>query len=126
MESEIDNHTGSIAFRATFPNPDKVLKHGASGKIVVNNALDNVLIVPQKSIIEIQDKSFVYVLGKDNIVTMKSFIPGIKINESVVVQSGLSQNDVIVYEGSQNIQDGSAIVPKYINAGNLTAISYNQ
>ncbi len=54
---------------------------------------------------------------------MKSFIPGIKINESVVVQSGLSQNDVIVYEGSQNIQDGASIVPKYINADNLTAVS---
>ncbi|HMG81854.1 MAG TPA: efflux RND transporter periplasmic adaptor subunit [Ferruginibacter sp.] len=124
MESEIDSHTGSIAFRATFPNPEHLLKHGASGKIVVANALDNVLIVPQKSITEIQDKSFVYVLEKGNIVRMKSFVPGAKINESVIVQSGLSPNDVIVYEGTQNIEDGSSITPKYINADNLTAASF--
>jgi RND family efflux transporter MFP subunit len=126
MESEIDSHTGSIAFRATFPNPDKVLKHGASGKILVDNALDNVLIVPQKSIIEIQDKSFVYVLGKGNIVKMKSFVPGTKINESVVVESGLSQDDIIVYEGTQNIQDGSSISPRYINPDDKTAVSFNK
>jgi len=126
MESEIDSHTGSIAFRATFPNPDKVLKHGASGKILVDNALDNVLIVPQKSIIEIQDKSFVYVLGKGNIVKMKSFVPGTKINESVVVESGLSQDDIIVYECTQNIQDGSSISPRYINPDDKTAVSFNK
>lgn len=126
MESEIDSHTGSIAFRATFPNPDHILKHGASGKIVVANALDNVLIVPQKSITEIQDKSFVYVLDKGNVVHMKSFVPGAKINESVIVASGLSKDDVIVYEGTQNIEDGSSITPKYIDADNLTAANFQQ
>jgi membrane fusion protein (multidrug efflux system) len=124
MESEIDSHTGSIAFRATFPNPDHILKHGASGTIVVANALNNVLIVPQKAITEIQDKSFVYVLEKGNVVKMRSFVPGAKINESVIVQSGLSPDDVIVYEGTQNIEDGSSITPKYINADNLTAASF--
>ena len=126
MESEIDSHTGSIAFRATFPNPDKVLKHGASGKILVDNALDNVLIVPQKSIVEIQDKSFVYVLEKGNIVKMKCFVPGTKINESVVVESGLSQDDIIVYEGTQSIQDGSSISPRYINPDDKTAVSFSR
>lgn len=124
-ESEIDSHTGSIAFRATFPNPDKILKHGASGKVLLETSMNNALIIPQKSVMEIQDKNFVFVVGKDNIVKMKSFIPKTRINQYVVVQSGLSEHDTIVYEGIQSIRDGSTIKPEYVNS-KLTSISYRQ
>jgi membrane fusion protein (multidrug efflux system) len=125
-ESEIDNNTGSIAFRATFPNPEKILKHGASGKILLESSMDNALMIPQKSVMEIQDKNFVFVLEKDNKVKMRSFVPKTRIDQFVVVQSGLSENDAIVYEGIQNIRDGSTIKPQYVTPGNLTSISYRQ
>ncbi|MBO9571684.1 MAG: efflux RND transporter periplasmic adaptor subunit, partial [Chitinophagaceae bacterium] len=75
MESEINRQTGSIAFRATFPNPDKILKHGASGKILLETSMSNALMIPQKAVMEIQDKSFVFVVEKNNKVKMKSFVP---------------------------------------------------
>lgn len=125
MESVIDSHTGSIAFRATFPNPDKMLKHGASGKILLETSMNNALMIPQKSVMEIQDKSFVFVVEKDNKVRMKSFVPKTKISEYIVVQSGLSEHDTIVYEGIQNMRDGSTIKPQYVSADN-GSISFRQ
>ena len=126
METEFNNATGSIAFRATFPNPDKMLKHGASGKILLRNAMNNALIIPQKAVMEIQDKSFVYVVDTSNTVRMKSFDPKTRINEYVVVQSGLTANEAIVYEGIQNIREGAVINPKYITLDTLSTITYRQ
>ncbi len=118
MESVIDSRTGSIAFRATFPNPDKMLKHGASGKILLQTSMANALMIPQKAVMEIQDKSFVFVVEKDNKVRMKSFVPKTKISEYIVVKSGLSEHDTIVYEGIQNMRDGSIIKPQYVSPEN--------
>lgn len=125
-ESEIDKHTGSISFRATFANPDKILKHGASGKILLTSPMERALIIPQKSIMEIQDKNFVFVVDDNNKVKMKSFVPMAKINEFVVVQSGLSENDTIVYEGIQSIRDGATITPRYVIPGKYTSVRFTK
>jgi membrane fusion protein (multidrug efflux system) len=75
MEGEFDASTGSIAFRARFPNPDKLLKHGATGTVRLANRIADALIVPQKAVFEIQDKNYVYVVDDNNRVTMKNFVP---------------------------------------------------
>jgi len=124
MESQFNRQTGSIAFRATFPNPEKILKHGASGKIAITSSLTNALILPQKSVMEIQDRSFVFTVDKDNKVSMKSFTPKTTINEFIVVQSGLAEDDIIVFEGIQNIRDGSYITPEYITLDSVPYFSY--
>lgn len=125
-ESEFDKHTGSIAFRATFVNPDRLLKHGASGKVLLETAISNALMIPQKAVMEIQDKSFVFVVDANNTVKMKSFDPKVKLNEFVVVQSGLSDHDTIVYEGILNIRDGSKIKPEYVQLDGLKPVGYRQ
>jgi membrane fusion protein (multidrug efflux system) len=121
QETEFSDHTGSIAFRAKFPNPNHILKHGASGKVELVTNLDDKLLVPQKSVLEIQDKSFVFVVGADSTVKMKSFTPQLRILEHFVVESGLNAGDKIVYEGVQNIRDGSQIKPRYQSMGSLVA-----
>jgi len=110
-ESEIDGSTGSIAFRAIFSNPDRLLKHGATGTLHINKPVDDVLLVPQKSVFEIQDKSYVYVLEKDNTVKMKNFEPAERIGSYYIVASGLSAQDRIVFEGAQSLRDGVTIKP---------------
>lgn len=112
-ESEINEH-GSIAFRADFPNPHRLLKHGASGTLIISKAVSRVLMVPQKSVLEIQDKNYVYVLGKDNVVKMKSFQPAQRINGYYIVQAGLVASDKIIYEGIQSVRDGEKVIPALI------------
>jgi membrane fusion protein (multidrug efflux system) len=121
-ESTFSENTGSIAFRAMFPNPNSILKHGASGKVQLLSNLDKSLLVPQKSVFEIQDKNYVFVVGENNTVKMKSFVPKMRIAEYYVVDSGLNPGDNIVYEGVQNIRDGSKITPIYSKADSLLAI----
>lgn len=57
IDSEFDKNSGSIAFRAKFPNPEQVLKNGASGKVRLTNEIKNALIIPQKAVFEIQEKT---------------------------------------------------------------------
>jgi membrane fusion protein (multidrug efflux system) len=73
MEGAFDEGTGSIAFRARFSNPEKLLKHGSTGTIRLTNTVENAILIPQKAAFEIQDKSFVYVVDKDNQIKYSSF-----------------------------------------------------
>jgi len=109
MEGEFENTTGTIAFRALFPNPDKILKHGASGKVRLTTEIKDALIVPQKSTIEIQDKTYVFVVNKNNEVRMKSFTPSMRLSHFYIIKEGLQEGDDVVYEGVQNIKDGMKI-----------------
>lgn len=123
MESEFDEKTGSIAFRAKFPNPDKLLKHGATGTVKLTTEVNDAVIIPQKAVFEIQDKNFVFVVNQNNTVRMKSFEPKTKMNEFIIVQSGLADGDTIVYEGVQNIRDGIQITPHYVKIDSLIAMN---
>jgi RND family efflux transporter MFP subunit len=123
MESEFDENTGSIAFRAKFPNPDQVLKHGATGKLKLKTIVEDAMLLPQKAVVEIQDKNYVFVVGKDNIIRMKNFLPKTRIDEFIIVQSGLSPEDIIVYEGVQSIREGMLITPRYLALDSLTALN---
>lgn len=114
VEGEIDEGTGAIAFRARFDNPEKVLRHGGTGKVQLTTDVDDALLVPQKSVFEVQDKSFVYVLGSDNRVRQKSFVPKTRVADYYIVQSGLKEGDKVVYEGIQNLQEGTAIQPRMV------------
>lgn len=121
MEGEFDPGTGSIAFRARFPNPERILKHGSTGKVTITTRLKNALKVPQEAVFDIQDKNYVFVVEPDSTVKMHSFIPRTKIDHFFIVQSGLEEGDKIVFEGVQNLRDGMHIRPQLINADSLTA-----
>lgn len=113
IEGEFDESTGSIAFRARFPNPDRLLKHGASGRVRLSNAASNIVMVPQKSVFEIQDKHFVYVMGTDKKIKQQSFLPARRVADYYIVASGLDAGDTIVYEGIQGLRDGMTINPLF-------------
>lgn len=115
QEGEFNDNTGSINFRAVFPNPRHMLKHGASGKVHLSRALHQAVLVPQKSAFEIQDKNYVFVVSADNKVQMRSFVPQARIADYYWVKSGLAAGDRIVYEGVQNIRDGAVIQPRLIS-----------
>ncbi|AMK77053.1 MULTISPECIES: efflux RND transporter periplasmic adaptor subunit [Methylomonas] len=115
IESEFDHATGNIAFRARFPNPDALLKHGSNGKVVVNKQLKNALLVPQKSTFEIQDKLYVYVVNQDGVLQQRNIIPKMRFPDFYVVESGLSKEERIVYEGVETLKDGDKVQPKPVD-----------
>lgn len=114
MGGEFQASTGSISFRARFPNPSSILKHGATGKIRLSNTLTDAIMIPQKAVFEIQDKNFVFIVDSTNQVRMKNFIPKTRFSHYYIVESGLKSGDKIVYEGIQEIRDGMRIIPKQV------------
>jgi membrane fusion protein (multidrug efflux system) len=116
VEGEFDKNTGSIPFRAKFPNPSYLLKHGETGRVQLNIAVKNAIIIPQKSTFELQDKIYVYVVDKNNVVKSRLIHVGQKLSNIYVVESGLSADDKIVYEGIQSVKENEAIQTIYITA----------
>ncbi|HEU4556147.1 MAG TPA: efflux RND transporter periplasmic adaptor subunit, partial [Chitinophaga sp.] len=76
IEGEFNNETGNIAFRAIFPNPEKLLRHGETGKVQMVVPLKNALVIPQKATYEIQDKRYVFVVDKNNVVKSREITVG--------------------------------------------------
>jgi len=109
IESEFNNETGNIAFRAKFPNPDKLLRNGETGKILMVVPAKNALIIPQKATYEIQDKKYVFVVDKNNVVHSRNIITGGEMPDLYVVASGLSVSDRILLEGVQKARDDDKI-----------------
>lgn len=117
--SEFQENTGSIAFRARFPNPGHLLKHGATGKIKLTRDVEDALVLPQKAAFEIQDKNYVFVVDKANKISMRNFKPKARLNEFYIVESGLKEGETIVYEGIQNIKDGMVVSPALVSLDSL-------
>lgn len=115
VENEIDPETGNIAFRARFRNPNHILKHGSSGKILMQESLKQAMIIPQKATFEIQDKTFVYVVDNNNVVRSKQVKPRLRMPHLYVIASGVSANDRFIYEGIQHVKDGDKITPQIIS-----------
>ncbi len=119
LEGEFDTSTGTIAFRAKFPNTQHILKHGSSGKVRLSNRIENALMVPQKATFEIQDKTFVFLVGADNKVKVKSFVPGSRLDHFYIIDSGLKEGDRVIYEGIKDARDGMLIKPSNVSSDSI-------
>ncbi|NML65711.1 efflux RND transporter periplasmic adaptor subunit [Hymenobacter sp. RP-2-7] len=120
-ESQIDPSTGSLAIRARFANPDRLLKHGSTGKVRLTTTLPKALMVPQRAAFELQDKNYVYVVDQSGTVHSRSFKPQTRIGPFYVVKDGLKPGERVVYEGTQELRDGQRIQPKTVQMDSLLA-----
>jgi membrane fusion protein, multidrug efflux system len=109
VEGQFDNETGNIAFRAKFPNPDMLLKHGETGKVQMTVPAKNTLLIPQKATYEIQDKLFVFVIDKNNTVQSKQITISGTLPDLFAVASGITAGDKILLEGIQKVKDGDKV-----------------
>ena len=120
MSGVIDATSGSISLIAHFANPEKLLKSGGAGSIVVPNDHNSAIVIPQEACSQVQYKIFVYIVTKDNKVKYSE----IKVNpqddgKNYIVTSGLHVGDRIVLKGITKLTDGQQIKP-------ITLERYNQ
>lgn len=113
IESEFDNETGNVAFRAVFPNPEKLLKNGETGKILMAVPVRNALIIPQKSTYEIQDKKYVFIVGKNNVLKSREIMITGELPDLYIINAGLTTAEKIVLEGIQKAKDDDKIEFEY-------------
>ena len=106
----IDQNTGSVSVRADFANPDHLLKSGGQGNIIITRKTEGVIIIPQAATAEVQDKVFVYVLGKDNKVSYTAIeVDPQNDGQNYIVTKGLKDGDRIVTKGITKLTDGAEI-----------------
>jgi membrane fusion protein (multidrug efflux system) len=114
IEADFNNETGNIAFRATFPNPKGLLRHGETGSVIVNSPLNNALLIPQKATFEILAKKYVFIVGEDGVIHSKQISVGAELPHLFEVKSGLAESDRILLEGLRRVKDGDKIIPDFI------------
>ncbi|MES2389605.1 MAG: efflux RND transporter periplasmic adaptor subunit [Bacteroidota bacterium] len=113
IEADFNNQTGNIAFRATFPNPENLLRHGETGNIHIAVPYKNALLIPQKATFEILDKKFVFVVDKSNVAHSREITLAAELPDLYIVKDGLTENDRILLEGLQKVRDKDKITYKY-------------
>jgi membrane fusion protein (multidrug efflux system) len=115
IEGEFDNNTGTIAFRAKFPNPELLLKHGETGKVQLTFDLKNALIIPQKATFEVQDKMYVYAIDQNNIVKTRPIVIKQKISNIYIIESGIQSSEKILLEGIQSVKEDEKIESIFVS-----------
>ncbi|MCL1658365.1 MULTISPECIES: efflux RND transporter periplasmic adaptor subunit [Elizabethkingia] len=112
----IDKATGSITMKAIFPNPDKLLRSGGAGKIVIGRTVDNIVQLPITSVKDIQDKFFVFKLADSSKVAMVPIQIDGKTKDTYYVKSGVKAGDKIALNRIDMLQDGMKVQPKKVPA----------
>jgi len=115
IEADFNNETGNIAFRATFRNPDGILRHGETGNILMPIKLEKALLIPQKATFEVLEKKYVYVVDKNDTVRAREIQIANEMPHIFVVKSGLQENDRILVEGLRKVKNGQHIKTKFIS-----------
>lgn len=106
IEARFNNENGNIPFRADFPNPDHLLRHGMTGSVLIRRTLHNAIVIPQRATFEILDKRYVYVVDKDDVLHQRQIEVQNELEDIFVIKSGLGVDDKFVYEGTRQVHDG--------------------
>ncbi len=106
---DFNNATGNIAFRATFGNPDGLLRHGQTGNIQIFRELHDALVIPQKATYEVLDRRFVFVIDEENVLRQREIRVGEELDHLYVLESGLEDHERIVLEGLRHVKQGDEV-----------------
>ena len=115
IEAQFNNETGNIAFRADFPNPDRLLRHGQTGTILIHRIVHDAIVIPQRATFEILDKRYVWVVGEDDVVHQRLITVKNELDDIFVINNVLDVKDKIVLEGVREVQEGGKVEYEFRN-----------
>ncbi|PTS98648.1 efflux transporter periplasmic adaptor subunit [Pedobacter sp. HMWF019] len=121
IDGQFDKNTGAITIRASFPNPEGLIRSGNTGKIRLSLQHNDALIIPQSATIDMQDKVFVFTVGDSSKVKKQAITIVGKTGENYLVKDGVKAGDQIVLSGIDKLQEGMVIQPQ--NAADKVAVA---
>lgn len=107
----IDRHTGSMVLKAVFDNPDRILRSGGSGKIVLRKTLQDVILMPMAGVRDIQDRYFIFILSDSNTVVMKPVEVNGRSGQHYIIRNGVVQGEKVAVNRIDALRDGMAVIP---------------
>jgi membrane fusion protein (multidrug efflux system) len=113
VNSQIDANTGSLLIQASFPNQSRLLRPGLYAKVRLQlETAKNALLIPQRCLMELQSQYSVYAVGEDNKIVAKPITISYHIGDMVLVEEGLTADDMIVIDAIQKVSSGTEIIPE--------------
>jgi membrane fusion protein (multidrug efflux system) len=109
IEADFNNDTGSTSFRADFPNPDGLLRHGQTGTVLIHRALKDAIVIPRRATTEIFGRRYVWVVGKDDVAHQREVVVQNELEDAFVVKQGLDVSDRVVLDGVRQVRDGDKV-----------------
>lgn len=109
IESEFNRETGNIEFRADFPNPEGLLRHGQTGTLLINRKLSGALVIPQQATFEILDRRYVFVVDENAVPHQREIGVAREMEDIYVLKSGLKAGEKFVLEGVRQVHDGKRL-----------------
>lgn len=110
IEADFNNETGNIAFRADFPNAERLLRHGQTGTVLISRVQHDSLVIPQRATFEILDKQYVYVIDENDVAHQRQIVPqNTQLEDIYVLKSGIGVDERIVLEGTRQVRDGEKV-----------------
>jgi membrane fusion protein (multidrug efflux system) len=109
IEADFNNENGNIKFRADYPNPDRLLRHGQTGTIEIRRPFKNALLIPQRATFDLLDKRYVWVVGEDDVAHQRLITIKHELDDVFVINSGLDVRDKLVLEGVRQVEEGGKV-----------------
>jgi len=114
IEADFNNETGTIPFRADFPNPEGLLRHGQTGNSLMTTVIPDALLIPQKATFQVLDHTYVFVVGPDAKVKQQRIEIAEELEDLFVVTQGLQESDRLLLEGVRQVTDGQTIAYDFL------------
>lgn len=111
--ADFNNESGTIPFRATFPNPEGLIRHGETGSVLMEVPVKDALLLPKKATFDVLDKKYVYVVDDKNVVHARPITVSAETSELFLVSGGLEEKDHVLLDGLRKVQEGDVIEPEY-------------
>lgn len=109
IEADFNNENGNIKFRADFPNPDGLLRHGQTGTIKILRPVKDALVIPQRATFELLDKRYVWVVDEKSVVHQDLIGVKYELEDIFVVDRGLTVTDKFILEGVREVEEGETV-----------------
>ena len=109
IKADFNDVTGTIPFRADFPNPDRLLRHGQRGTLVISRVLNDAIVIPQRATFEVLNKRYVYVVDKEDVAHLREIMIQNELEDLFVIKQGVGVDDKIILEGIRQVHDGEKV-----------------
>jgi membrane fusion protein (multidrug efflux system) len=116
IEADFNNEDGNIKFRADFPNPTGLLRHGQTGTIKILRPIKDALVIPQRATFELLDKRYVWLVDDKDVARQAQITVKYELEDVFVIDSGLKATDKIVLEGVREVEEGEKVAYSFLPA----------
>lgn len=113
IEADFNNETGNIAFRADFPNPRGLLRHGQTGTVLIHRQVNDAIVIPQRASFDTLDKRYIFVVGEDGAAHQREIEVQHEMEDIFVISDGVKAGEKFVLEGVLQVRDGDKLDYEY-------------